>query len=70
MNQGMVTFDSVSDKKSRVLLNIAYEPEGMVETVGDETGTVSLRVERDLEKFKEYIESRGRETGAWRGTVK
>jgi hypothetical protein len=39
-------------------------------TVGNETGAVTLRVKRDLEKFKAYIESRGRETGAWRGTVK
>jgi uncharacterized membrane protein len=70
MNQGMVTFESLSDNKSLVQLNIAYEPEGMMETIGDETGAVTLRVKKDLEKFKAYIESRGRETGAWRGTVK
>ena len=70
MNQGMVTFESLSDTKSLVQLNIAYEPEGMVETVGGETGPVSLRVKKDLEKFKVYIEGRGQETGAWRGTVK
>jgi uncharacterized membrane protein len=28
MNQGMVTFESLSDNKSLVQLNIAYEPEG------------------------------------------
>ena len=70
MNQGMVTFESLSDNKSLVQLNIAYEPEGMMETVGGETGAVTLRVRKDLEKFKAYIERRGRETGAWRGTVK
>ena len=70
MNQGMVTFESLSDNKSLVQLNMAYQPEGMVETIGDETGAVTLRVKKDLEKFKAYIESRGRETGAWRGTVK
>jgi uncharacterized membrane protein len=70
MNQGMVTFESLSDNKSLVQLNIAYEPEGMMETIGDETGAVTLRVKKELEKFKAYIESRGRETGAWRGTVK
>ena len=63
-------FLSLSDNKSLVQLNIAYEPEGMMETIGDETGAVTLRVKKDLEKFKAYIESRGRETGAWRGTVK
>jgi hypothetical protein len=40
-----------------------------METVGDEFGVLSLRVKRDLEQFKEFIELRGRETGAWRGTV-
>ena len=70
MNQGMVTFESLADTKSLVQLTIAYEPEGVVETVGDETGVVSLRVKKDLERFKEFIEGRGRETGAWRGTVK
>ena len=42
----------------------------MVQTVGDETGAVNLPVKKDGEKFTTYIEGRGRETGAWRGTVK
>jgi uncharacterized membrane protein len=70
MNQGMVTFEPVSSTKSLVELNISYEPEGVVETVGDETGTVTMRVKKDLERFKAFVESRGQETGAWRGTVK
>ncbi len=47
-----------------------YEPEGVVEAVGDTVGAVSLRVSGDLERFKEFIEARGRESGAWRGEVK
>jgi uncharacterized membrane protein len=70
MNEGMVTFERLSEAKSLVQLSIAYEPEGVMETVGDETGAVTLRVRKDLERFKEFIESRGRETGAWRGMVK
>jgi hypothetical protein len=27
------------------------------------------RVKGDLKRFKEFIEQRGRETGAWRGDV-
>jgi hypothetical protein len=27
------------------------------------------RVQGDLERFKELVESRGQETGAWRGEV-
>jgi hypothetical protein len=30
---------------------------------------VSRRVANDLERFKEFIEARGQETGAWRGEV-
>lgn len=40
-----------------------------METIGDETGAVSLRVKRDLKRFKEFIEFHGRETGAWRGQM-
>jgi hypothetical protein len=50
-------------------LEISYEPEGFVESVGDAIGVVSRRVENDLERFKEFIENRRRETGAWRGTI-
>jgi uncharacterized membrane protein len=70
MNKGLVTFEPLSDAKSLVQLSVEYEPEGVLETVGNETGAVSLRVKKDLERFKEFIELHGRETGAWRGTVK
>lgn len=70
MNAGVVTFHRLSDDKSKVMLQMEYDPEGVVENVGDAVGFVSQRVLGDLERFKKYIESRGRETGAWRGTVK
>jgi uncharacterized membrane protein len=66
---GALNEGSVSQKKSRVQVNIAYQPEGVMESVGDETGAVSVRVKKDLERFKEFIESRTQETGAWRGEV-
>jgi uncharacterized membrane protein len=69
-NAGVVTFHRLSDEKSKVMLQMDYEPEGAVENVGDAVGTVSIRVAGDLERFKTFIESRGRETGAWRGEVK
>jgi uncharacterized membrane protein len=69
-NAGVVTFHRLSDAKSKVMLQLEYDPEGVVENVGDAMGVVSQRVLGDLERFKQYIESRGHETGAWRGTVK
>jgi uncharacterized membrane protein len=68
-NAGVVTFHRLSDDKTRVMLQMEYEPHGVVENVGDALGAVSLRVKGDLRRFKEFIESRGNETGAWRGTV-
>jgi uncharacterized membrane protein len=68
-NAGVVTFHRLSDDKSRVMLQMEYEPEGIVESVGDFIGVMSSRVSGDLERFKEFIEDRGRETGAWRGKV-
>jgi hypothetical protein len=32
-------------------------------------GVVSRRVAGDLKRFKEFIEARGQETGAWRGEI-
>jgi hypothetical protein len=47
-----------------------YDPEGFVEKIGDALGVVSSRVEGDLIRFKEFIENKGHETGAWRGTIR
>jgi uncharacterized membrane protein/hemerythrin superfamily protein len=68
-NAGVVTFHRLADDKTRVMLQIDYEPEGFVENVGDLLGVVSARVRGDLDRFKRFIEARGSETGAWRGEV-
>lgn len=68
-NDGIVTFEPLGPTKTQVMLHLEYDPEGIVETVGDKLGFVSRRVEGDLERFKKFIESRGTETGAWRGSV-
>jgi uncharacterized membrane protein len=46
------------------------DPEGMVENLGDALGFVSRRVEGDLQRFKEFIEERGVQTGGWRGEIR
>jgi uncharacterized membrane protein len=70
MNAGLVTFYPLSDAKSKLTLEMEYVPNGAVEKTGDAMGLVTQRVEGDLKRFKNFIESRGHETGAWRGTVK
>ncbi len=66
---GVVTFHRLSDDTSRIMLQLDSEPEGAVEKVGDALGILKRRVKGDLKRFKEMIESRGAETGAWRGDV-
>lgn len=68
-NAGVVTFHRIDDGVSRVTLQLDVDPEGPVENVGDALGLVKSQVKGDLERFKTFIEARGRETGAWRGKV-
>ncbi len=68
-NAGTVTFDRLSDQRTRIMLEIDYQPQGVVENVGDALGVVRRRTKGDLERFKDFIEKRGVETGAWRGRV-
>lgn len=68
-NAGVVTFHFIEADKTRVWLQMDYEPSGIKETVGDKLGFASRRVEGDLERFKTFIESRGTATGAWRGEI-
>jgi hypothetical protein len=66
---GTVRFEPLGPEKTRVKLAMSYEPEGAVENLGDALGLLSARVEESVEDFKEFIEGRGQETGAWRGEV-
>jgi uncharacterized membrane protein len=67
---GIVSFEKLGPSQTRINLEISYDPKGLVESAGDAVGVVSRRVENDLEHFKEFIENRGEETGAWRGTIR
>lgn len=68
-NAGMVSFIPINNDETLVRLDMSYNPEGFVENVGDALGFVTRRVEGDLRRFKEFIESVPAETGAWRGTL-
>ena len=64
-----VEFAATGPNRTRIDLQVLYDPEGFVEKTGDALGVVSSKIEGDLERFKEFIENRGQETGAWRGTI-
>jgi uncharacterized membrane protein len=68
-HSGVVTFHRIDDKTTRVHLQMEYEPETLTEKAGAALGVVGHRIQGDLGRFKEFIEHRGSETGAWRGEV-
>jgi uncharacterized membrane protein len=68
-NDGIVTFHPSGADKTRVTLRLDYEPQGAVENVGSAVGVVDRRVEGDLKRFRDFIESRGQESGGWRGEI-
>ena len=68
-NAGVVTFHRLDDSRSKIMLQMDWESEGMVEKVGAAIGQDDRQVKGDLERFKALIEKRGTESGAWRGEV-
>lgn len=68
-NAGTVTFHALDEGRSRITLQLDVEPGGPVEAVGDALGLVRRQTRMDLDNFKQFIEERGEETGAWRGEV-
>jgi uncharacterized membrane protein len=67
---GVVEFEPLGQDKTLVNVEIAYEAEGLTEQLGSKVGFDSRQVKNDLERFKNLIESRGVESGAWRGEVR
>lgn len=69
MNAGVVDFHYLDGDKTQVSLRLDYEPQGALENIGSALGFLDRRVQGDLDRFKEFIEGRGSETGGWRGTI-
>jgi len=68
-NAGAVYFESVEPGRTKVRLELEYEPEGLVEKAGDSLGLVGRQARNDLARFKAFIEDRDVPTGGWRGQV-
>ncbi|MFF8092933.1 SRPBCC family protein [Streptomyces sp. NPDC016675] len=68
--KGTVSFQRLDDTHTRVELVMDVEPTGVAEKTGDMLGVIDRRVKGDMQRFKEYIEGRGGETGAWRGRIR
>src|SRR5215217_4652169 len=68
-NAGAVRFEPAGADSTVVYLALEYEPEGVVEQVGDKLGIVERQVRSDLERFKALVEDQGYASGAWRGSI-
>ena len=68
-NSGAVTFDRVTANRTRITLRMSYRAPGIAEKVGDALGMVRAELSGNLHRFADFIQSRQRETGAWRGSV-
>jgi uncharacterized membrane protein len=66
---GAVTFHKLNEDATRVTVQIDWEPEGLLEKVGSLIGVGGHAVRKDLENFKEFIETRRTEPDGWRGDV-
>ncbi|MGA6162162.1 SRPBCC family protein [Amycolatopsis magusensis] len=66
---GVITFHRIDDNRTRVTAQMDIDPEGFIENVGDKLGVLDRRIKGDMKRFESFIESRGRESGSWRGDV-
>jgi uncharacterized membrane protein len=67
--KGVVTFQRLDETRTRVNLAMEVDPSGVAEKAADVVGIIDRRAKGDLRRFKEYIEERGNESGAWRGRI-
>jgi len=68
-NAGVVTFHRLTDQRCKVMLQVDYLPEGLLENLGDAIGLGRQRVEHFLQQMRSFLETRGQATGAWRGSI-
>jgi uncharacterized membrane protein len=66
---GVVTFHELSDRLTRVELNIDVDPSGPIEKIARGGRFIKRAVRADLHRFKAFVEMRDEETGAWRGAI-
>ena len=68
-HSGRVAFTPLGASRTKVDVELGWEPEGIVEKAGAALGFDQRQVDKSTQDFKTFIESRGAETGSWRGDV-
>jgi uncharacterized membrane protein len=68
-HSGVVTFHELSDRLTRVELNVDFQPSGVFEKLASGLRFHRRAVRTDLQRYKAFVEMRNEETGAWRGEI-
>lgn len=55
-HKGVVTFHPISDRLTRVMVDMEFEPTGMIEKMGSGLRFVKRAVQADLARFKAFVE--------------
>jgi uncharacterized membrane protein len=66
---GVVTFHRLSDRLTRVQVNLDFQPTGLMEKTGSGSRAAIRALDTDLRRFKAFMEMKNEATGAWRGRV-
>lgn len=62
-HMGVVTFHSLDDRLTRIMVQMEYHPTGVLETIGNFLRMQRRRVRKDLRLFKNFVELQGEATG-------
>jgi uncharacterized membrane protein len=68
-NAGVITFHRISDNESRIMVQLEIYEDNLLDKAADTVGSIDRGVKGDLKRFKEFVETRRQETGAWRGEI-
>jgi uncharacterized membrane protein len=67
---GIIRFTPLDANHTKVRVHFEWAPETATEKAGAALRIDEMQVKADMRKFKDFVESRGGETGGWRGEVK
>ncbi len=68
-HSGVVTFHPLSDRLTRIELNVDFQPQGLFEKLSSGLRFHRRALRTDLQRFKAFVEMRNEPTGAWRGEI-
>ena len=66
---GVVTFHRLDEDHTKVMIQFDIKPAGAIELAAEKLNVIAAQTKADMRRFKQFIEARGTETGAWRDEV-